>query len=1007
MTSQSRRSTHRGRGRRAGTAVAVAALALAALPATGHAATGGGAARPASGQYLVTLSEAPLVTYDGGTAGFAATRPARNGKVDVASSAARRYRAHLEDRQSRLAASVGARAVRHYAVTTDTFTATLTAAQVVRLAAAHGVTSVVPDTLHHLTDDRNSADFLRLTGRDGLWAALGGSASAGRGVVIGDIDTGIWPESPSFAAPALGTAPPPASDPYRPYRTGAATVMRKADGSTFTGVCQTGESFTADLCNRKVVSARYFGTAWLKSVPEANRADYVSPRDGEGHGTHTASTAAGRANVPVTVDGRDLGRVSGVAPGAVVAAYKALWESKDGTQSGGMTSDIVQAIDQATADGVDVINYSVGSSVESKADDPIQTAFRNAAAAGVFVSAAAGNNGPDPATLDNTSPWVTTVAASTVAPYTGTVVLGDGRRYTGVSTTVPAALGPKPLVLAENVRAAGADAASAALCRTGTLEPALVAGKLVVCDRGVNARTEKSAEVARAGGVGMVLVNRDDLSMDADLHGIPTVHLNVPAADTVRAYAATAGATATLAPGGSGIAYPQVAGFSSRGPSHSTGGDVLKPDLAAPGVSILAAVAPPTNGGRAYAFESGTSMATPHISGLAALYLGRYPTWSPMRVKSALMTTATATKGADGRPSKDVFAQGAGQVSPPAMLNPGLVYDSGVRDWLAYLEGLGRRTGSGVAPIDPSDLNYPSIAVGDLLGSQTVTRTVTAVRAGTYRARISAPAGLRVTVSPSTLRFAHAGESRTFTVTFAIGDAPADRTVSGALTWRGAGTAVRSPFVLTPHSARAPERVTGTGARGTVSYAVTPAVRPFTATAYGPVSAAPVPGSVTSHGSSDADAERYFTVPVPKGAKAVEFTARPDDSDAQVALVAGKLVGGKWTSAIQVVLPTPDAVVSLPHPESGDYLVAVVTLGDAPGTSATPFTFQSNVVGGKAAGGRGAEAPGSLRVSPARSSGAVGTPVTLTADWSGVGTRARTTGWVEYPNGAGTVVSLN
>ncbi|WP_308293559.1 S8 family serine peptidase [Streptomyces sp. BBFR25] len=977
-------------------------LVAALLPFTTHTALAAPAESHSAetGRYVVTLTDQPIATYDGGVNGISATKPAQHAKVDVTSAAARRYRTHLEERQNQVARSVGATARRHYAVATSAFSAELTATQMVRLKATPGVTSVVPDVLNRTTDDRVSTDFLRLSGHKGLWSALGGAEAAGRGIVVGDIDTGIWPESRSLDAPSLGTKRPPASDPYRPYRSGTTTMMRKADGSTFTGACQSGERFNADDCNQKVIGARYFGETWLDMVPEANRADYVSPRDGQGHGTHTATTAAGNFGVRASVDGRNLGTVSGVAPGAKIAVYKALWESKDGTQSGGMTSDIVAAIEQAVADGVDVINYSVGTLFESSLNGPVQAAFRNASAAGIFVSASAGNNGPDQKTLDNTPPWVTTVAAGTIAPHKGTVVLGDGTRYTGVSTTITRDLGPKPLVAAETVKAAGASAYDASLCAENTLDAAKTTGKIVVCDRGVNARTAKSAEVARAGGVGMVLVNLSASSMDADLHPIPTVHLNGAGAKTVRDYALTDGASATLTTGGSDTPYPQVAEFSSRGPSVANGGNLLKPDITAPGVSILAAVAPPTNGGHAFAFQSGTSMAAPHISGLAALYLGEHPSWSPMRVKSAMMTTTTPTKTSAGAVSSDVFAQGAGEVNPSTMLQPGLVYDSTEQDWLAYLEGSGVDTGTGVAAKDPSDLNYPSIAVNELLGRRTVTRTVTAVTPGTYTAHVSPLTGVKTTVSPSTLRFTRPGQTRTFEVTFAVDTATVGTPVTGSLTWSGAHRSVRSPIVVTPQSVRAPERVTGAGAAGQVSFTATPAVRPFTATAYGPARGDRVHGSVTSHGGPT-DSEQYFTVPIAAGTKAVEFTARTDSPDAQVALVVWPLVDGQPTSSGEVVLPTNDASVALPRPQVGDYRVAVVTLGDAEGTTSTPFTLQTNSVGSQAL------PAGKVTVTPTSYDGPVGVALDVSASWSGILTSDRSTAWIEYPNGAGTVLSLN
>ncbi|MHC5908491.1 S8 family serine peptidase [Streptomyces sp. S6] len=978
--------------------VSVAALILAAAPLAAPTAAADTADTPApiSGRYLVTLADQPIATYDGGVDGIPATRPDAGEKVDVTTDDARRYRTHLVTEQNAAAKKVGAKVARHYSVTTNTFSAKLTPPQILKLAATKGVVSVTPDRVHKATDDKNSVDYLHLSGRKGLWSALGGTANAGKGVVIGDLDTGIWPESASFAAPALTAARPPAWDKYRPYLRGSTTVMRKTDGATFTGTCETGEEFTAADCNRKVISARQYGDAWREWVPEANRADYMSPRDGGGHGSHTASTAAGNTNVPASIDGRAYGRISGVAPGAAIAVYKVLWESKDGTQTGGLTSDIVAAIDQATADGVDVINYSIGSGSESPANDPIQTAFRNAAAAGVFISTSGGNSGPGASTLDNIAPWTTTVAASTVEPYKGTVVLGNGERYTGISTTLTGTVGPAPLVRSTAVKNADASADDAEVCAPGTLDPALAAGKLVVCDRGVVDRIAKSAEAKRAGAVGMVLVNVSQGSTDGDSHTLPTVHLDVPDSTVVRAYAATAGATGSLVVGGADIAYPQVAGFSSRGPSLQNNGDVLKPDISAPGVTILAAVAPPSNRGHDFDFYSGTSMAAPHITGLAAIYLALHPKWSPMAVKSAMMTTTSPTLTPEGKPSDDVFAQGAGEVSAWRMLRPGLVYDSFERDWLSYLEGLGLDTGTGAKPIDASDLNSASIAVGDLVGSQTVKRTVTAVTPGVYRASVDLP-GVKATVTPSTLRFTRPGERRTFTVKLDVTTAPVGVADTGSLTWTAGRTTVRSPIVVTPQAVRAPARVTGTGASGSVTYTVASAATAFTATPTGPVSAAPVSGTLNGIDEND------FLPDVAAGTKAVEITVRFGATTGTTGIVYGRVVGGELVDS-QVALADAQGVSNavLTKPAAGTYLVAVVQIGNGgtePGT--TPYTYQFNAVGS------GGVPAGSLSVTPSKATTTPGMPLKVTAAWSGVGTGGRSTGWVEYANGSGTLISLN
>ncbi|WP_405096235.1 S8 family serine peptidase [Micromonospora sp. NBC_01412] len=945
-----------------------------------------------SGTYIVTLAEKPLATYEGGVAGIAGTKPGRGKKVDVGTANAQRYRSHLTDKHTKVARSVGAKPLRSNSVASNSFVAELTRAQAIKLLVTGGVLSVVPDRLLKTTDDRNSVDFLGLSGRRGVWSKLGGTANAGKGVVVGVIDTGVWPESASFTAPALDATAPTAADPYRPYRQGTATVMHKSDGGTFTGTCQTGEQFAATLCNEKVISARYFGDGWLRRVPAEKRKDYVSPRDAQGHGTHTASTAAGNTAVPVTEQGVNFGEITGVAPGAAIAVYKALWQGIDDDTTGGQTSDIVAAIDQAVADGVDVINYSVGSGSESWPDDPTQLAFLNAAAAGIFVSASAGNSGPDASTMDNTVPWTMTVGASTVAPYPASVELGNGARFNGTSTTVAAAFGPKPLIASRAAKAASADDTEADNCMAGSLDPAKVAGKVVVCLRGVIARPIKSAEVKRAGGVGMVLANPSDQDLSGDLHSVPTVHINSPDTQAVLDYAATAGAQVTLLPTGPTMPYPQVAAFSSRGPSERNP-DLLKPDIAAPGVAILAAVAPPGAEGKNFDFYSGTSMAAPHIAGMAALYLAKYPDWSPARVKSAMMTTTFPTKTATGKRTSDVFAQGAGHVDPAKMLNPGLVYDASEQDWLGYLEGLGVRTGSGVEPIQGSDLNYPSIGVGNLFGTRTVTRKVTAVTPGVYHATVDLP-GLKAKVSPSTLRFKKAGETKQFTVTMELKTAPAGVPTVGSLTWHGGGTAVRSPIVVTPQSVLAPTELRGTGAAGSVSFEVTPAVKKLPIETYGMVSGPSTPGTVNISDIWGKD----FPVTVAKGTKVVEFTARADHPQAEIALIVFRVVNGNlvfhdWT------VPANDVHLTFARPEPGLYQMTIITLADLPGTTETPFKVKANLVTGEGGVGKLTVSPKNPKVTP-------GTPLTVTAKWSAV-PAGRHTGYIEYPNGAGTIISVN
>ena len=268
----------------------------------------------------------------------------------------------------------------------------------------------------------------------------------------------------------------------------------------------------------------------------------------------------------------------------------------------------------------------------------------------------------------------------------------------------------------------------------------------------------------------MVLANPTENSLDGDLHTVPTVHVNPPASAAIKAYAATSRSHGDPHPGQPELDHHPVPADRRvllPGPSLGTGGDTLKPDLTAPGVATLAAVAPPSNAGRDFDFYSGTSMAAPHVAGLAALWFGAgvKPKWSPMKIKSALMTTAANLVDEDGNKVTDPYVQGAGRVRPNKMTDPGLVYPSGDADWLGYLEGIGYDTGTGVKAIDPSNYNTPSIAIGSLLKTQTVTRRVTAVKPGLYRVKASIP-GVNVSVSPSILSFNAAGETRTFRVTF-------------------------------------------------------------------------------------------------------------------------------------------------------------------------------------------------------------------------------------------------
>ncbi len=975
-----------------------AALTFSSVSA--HAASpkpGADPAPAAPGRYIVTLRDAPIAAYGGEVKGLKATRPAPGRKVDAQSSNAKRYRAYLEQQQDRAAGRVGTKAVKRYAIGLNAFTARLTSAQARTLQHSPGVLSVVKDTPRRLLDDKNPVDFLRLSGSDGAWQSLGGKSKAGAGVVVGVLDTGYWPQSASFAGAPLGSTPPTSADPYRPYQVGSQIRMTKSDGGTFTGACQAGENpaanFAGTECNTKVISARYFNTTYKSAVDPVDRNDFLSPRDRDGHGSHTASTAAGNADTAVSIRGRSFGKISGVAPAAKIAVYKVCWTSVPDPEGACYTGDSLDAIEQAILDGVDVINYSVSSS--DALNDPVDQAFRSAAAAGIFVSTSAGNSGPGPSTLDHGAPWVTTAAASTVAPYAGTVALGNGAKYAGISTTVVANVGPARLVAAGRLRRAGVSVARSSICLPHTLDPAKAEGKIVVCDRGGNARTEKSEEVDRAGGIGMVLVNLTDNSRDADTHAVPTVHLNVPRSRTVRSYALTTGAKATLKRGNltsTPIAYPQVAGFSSRGPSLAAGGDLLKPDISAPGVAVLAAVSPVTAQGRNFDFYSGTSMSAPHVAGAAALYFGTKPQWSPMAVKSAMMTTTARVKNADGSLSHDYYAQGSGNLRPREMLNPGLIFDSGPADWESFMEGAGYDLGPEVDPVDPSDYNSPSIAIGRLVGQQTVTREVTAVKTGTYKATVSV-AGVDATVTPSMLSFTRPGQTQIIKVTLKRRSAPIGRVAFGSLFLESTGIIVRAPIAVTPQPVDAPSAVQGTGTSGSLNFSVRPG---FTGQ-FPMTSRGLAPGSVQSGQVTDDNpaAANSHAVMVPSGSRLARFTIQPVDPAADIDM---EVYGPTGELVAFATTPSGSETITLVDPDPGEYQTLVYPFADPPGQPSTAYSFRVWAVG--------SHLP-NFTASPANPHVTEGVPVTVHAGWTGLDPATPYLGYVEYVDGTRTLVEIN
>jgi len=928
--------------------------------------------------YIVQLAELPVSAYDGSVKGLQATKPRNGQKIDPNSPAVINYMAFLESRQNEVLAKVGGGKKLHsYGYVFSGFAAELTAEQAAKLERVPGVLAVTKDEARDLNTS-STPDFLGLTAPGGAW-----SQTKGEGVIIGIVDGGIWPESLSFSD-RTGTNGNATKDGKLAYQ--------QIPG--WNGRCVPGEQFNASHCNQKLIGARYYNAGWggNAGIDAQLPWEFNSPRDFGGHGTHTASTAGGNQGVPTTGPASVFGNISGIAPRARIAAYKVCWETGAGGSC--FNSDSVAAIDQAVADGVDVINFSISGS-RTNFRDPVEIAFLFAADAGVFVAASAGNSGPTTSTVAHPGPWLTTVAAGTHnRDGQGSATLGNGVTYNGASLAT--AVGPAPLIDSTAAGLPGADPGQVALCYSSAdggnvLDPAKVAGKIVVCDRGVTARVNKSLAVAEAGGVGMVLANTSPNSLNADFHFVPTVHLQNTDRAAVKAYAATAGATATI--NQATVVYtapaPFTASFSSRGPLLAGNGDILKPDLIAPGQDILAAVAPPGNGGRDFNLYSGTSMSSPHVAGLAALLKEKYPKWSPMAIKSALMTTGyDVLDGANTNPLV-IFRQGAGHVKPNSALDPGLVYDSGFNDWLNFICGV--QPGSfcsAYTPIDPSNLNLASIAIGDMAGVQTVNRRVTNVsgKSLTVSASVTGMGGFTTVVTPASLTLAP-GASATFGVRFTRTSATLNAYTGGQLTWTGGGYSVRSPIVVRPVALAAPTQVSG-------SYSVTFGYDgPFTATPRGLVEAAITADTVADDPTDGACTltspnAKIVDVNVPAGTTYARFSLFDADVNAGADIdlcvfnSGGAQVGGSGSG-------TSAEEVNLVNPAAGTYKVVVQGWGVV---GSSPFKLHTWLLGSTAAGNMTVTAPASATI---------GTGGSIGLSFSGLNAGTKYLGSVAYGGASG------
>jgi hypothetical protein len=692
---------------------------------------------------IVKLDFEPLATYRGGVNGYEATNPEIAGttRLDVDSSASQAYLAYVDSQinafQSSLAQAIpAAKITNRYRSVIGGVSVILPASELGALSSLSGVKALYQDELRQ-PDTEVSPGFI---GAPTIWTALGGQESAGEGVVVGVLDTGIWPEHPSFSDPdpsGKAYAPPPGG----PYDCDFGNTAYNPDDAPFT-------------CNDKLIGAYTF-LATYKALIGLTPEEFDSARDAEGHGTHTSSTAAGNAGVDATLLGVDRGVVSGIAPRAHVVMYRVC--GLDGCYS----TDSAAAVDQAVLDGVDVTNFSI-SGGNDPYNDAVELAFLDAYAAGLFAAHSAGNAGPGANTTGHRGPWVTTVAASNtdrffISTVTLTGIISGTATMTETLTLSGASVTDGITVTTDVVSAADY---GDAMCNS-PFAPGTFSGEIVICERGIIARVEKSFNVAEGGGGGMLLYNPSLQGLATDNHFIPSVHLeNDEGANLLDFMADHTGVTGTFTDGQSTAVQGDVmAAFSSRGGTGTVLG-VSKPDITAPGVQILAGHSPlpaTVEGGlpgELFQAIQGTSMSSPHIAGSGALLKALHPDWTPGQIKSALMTTAKTSDvyKEDGTTPADAFDYGSGRVDLSMAGDPGITFDVSFLDYITHKGDLW-------------NVNYPSLYVPVLPGEVTVNRTAHSHVAveSIWTLSVDAPADLLVTV-PDEITIPAGGDA-TFAIT--------------------------------------------------------------------------------------------------------------------------------------------------------------------------------------------------------------------------------------------------
>ena len=803
--------------------------------------------------YIVQLKSPPAADFHRSLNKAPAKPGAPRTRFDKSIPIIEQYAAQLTAEQDKVLARAGpgAELLYRYHYGLNGFAARMHPSQAHKLDSLPEVLHVWEDEVRSLPTNY-SLEFLGLFDNDG--GLRGTPGLDGDGIIIGVIDSGIAPEHPALQDTREADRPSLCEGDWAENSLLGRWLCRRYDiredvlvfeaPEGWNGICQVGERFELDDCNNKLIGARYFVSGAQATGP-IDDGEIMSARDADGHGTHTATTAAGN-RVKASIFDSFIGRIEGVAPAARIAVYKACWLRPGDTRASCNTSDLANAIDAALADGVDIINYSVGSSL-TRITAPDDLALMAATKAGVLTVVAAGNDGPNFGTIGSPAggPWVITAAASTRDGETSTEALEiktppsiAGLYVAREANVTPPLEDIDPLearlVLVDDGEGTNSDACEA-------LDNDFdISGNIALIQRGGCEFDIKITNAGNAGAIAALVYNiaGDPIVMNgtSGSSDIPALMIGQADGNLILAELDDGNDVNVVLDKKLFLTEPDtgntMATFSSRGQGPVL--DILKPDVTAPGVNILAGFTPDAANattGENYAYLSGTSMSTPHVAGVAALLLQANPTWSPSAIKSALMTTAhQSVTLADGETEAIPFDYGAGHIVPNDAVDPGLVYDVTDDEFDAFACG----TASPAVADDRcdelelagfsfvgSDLNQPSIAVSRLASLQTVRRRVTNVgeTAGTYTAEIVAPSGITVSVNPMSITVAP-GESVTFDVTFGYDSGPLDLWRFGSLTWTSNDHSVVSTLAIRPTSVTAPAEITSFGADGSLSFAV-------------------------------------------------------------------------------------------------------------------------------------------------------------------------------------------